>query len=503
MGYRFPGRKLTDRDCPDPELFRQQIAPAAEELAGCLNEHNIVASTFPNSRVTLNYLYDFHAVSVDANAHIDTNGTDLPDSVDPDAWSVPSDGDWHQVGSMTVTYSASEHMAWAVGWCYYGLNGDIDNWRNAGYQPSNLARIQFAIRFNGAIMEESITGTERPDDGAPRTLKPIFPIDPKPAFRTLDYMNVRGTGAMSWQCRAVRVQAQFLAPQGATTVELVARRVIADEPTVSAQMPPVYVYNRRLWVAELKLGETGASSGQTVTVNYPDDGNAFDKTHTYDSQIAPVVAAQNALGIDAIRRYGLRREQLPVSSMGGQTGVLFVGLSNRVTGNNTAKTYPGFANTGAVGVSPNWDILTDGGGVQVSVTLNDGSGAWDFTAHPGYMVVFGNIAFVKADGSGNRPDRYGVFGIGFLYQSGATTLGDGTSYVDQAFNNNPNIDLFAGSPVSRDCLTDIPVFGAYDFRLAPPANGPVSKVRLLGSRWNAGTQIDWENTNLNIIIFGK
>lgn len=500
MGYRFPGRKLTIRDCPDPDLFRQQIAPVAEELAGRLNEHNVVGGTFPSSRAADGYLYDFHSVSVDADSGIVVAAAeDIPNAADPDSWLVPSEGDWHQIGSMAVTYSASEHQAWAIGWCYYGLNGNLATWVNSGNQVSNLPRLQFALRFNGAILEETITGTERPDDGAPRTLRPIFPIDPKPAFRTLDYAQIRGCGAMSWHCRAVRVQAQFLAPQGATTVELVCRRVISDEPTVSTAMPSVYVYNRRLCVAELKLGETGASSAQDVTVNYPDNGDAFDKAHTYDAQLAPVITAQNALGIDAIRRYGLRKEQLPRSS------IAFVGVSNRVSlgaAVGTVKDYPGFANTGATGASPNWDILTDSGAVQVSVSLNDGSGAWNFTNNPGFMLVFGNIAFALAEGNGNRPDRYGAFGIGFLYQSGATTLGDGLSYVDQAFINNPNIDLYAGSPVSRDCLTDMPLLGAYDFRTVPPTNGPVSKVRLLGSRANT-TEAWWENVNLNVIIFRK
>lgn len=495
MGYRFPGRRLTARDCPDPDLFRQQIAPVTEELAGRLNEHNVVADTFPEERAAPNYLYDFHTVSVDADSHADTNAPNyIPDALDADSWQVPDDGDWHQVGSMILNYSASEHMVWAVGWLYYGLNGTLTQWQIDAWDIANMPRVQFAIRVNGALLEESITGTERPDDGAPRTLRPVDPIDPTPAFRTLDYACIRGTGALSWQCRPVRVQAQFLAPQGTTTVELVARRVIADMPNIITSMPPVYVYNRRLWVAELKLGETGAASGQAVAVNYPDNGEAFDKAHTYDSQIAPTIAAQNALGTDAIRRYGLRKEQFPKS------GIATVGASNRVGADFTANNYPGFANTGAVGVSPNWVVVTDGLGGLTEVALNDGSGAWDFTAHPGFMVVFGNLAFVAAEGNGNRPDRYGAIGIGFLYQSGATTLGDGLSYVDQAFCNNPNIDLFGGAPYSQACLTDVPVFGAYDFRTVPPADGPVDKVRLLVSGFNT-VQVDWENSNLNVIIF--
>lgn len=494
MGYRFPGRKLTDRDCPDPELFRQQIAPAAEELAGRLNEHNVTENSFGSSRYASGMRYGFRSASVDANAHIDTNGTDLPDALDADAWQVPDDGDWHQVGSMSVTYTAAEHMIWAVGWCYYGMNGTLLQWQNTGNFPVNLPRVQFAIRFNGALMEESITGTERPDDGAPRTLRPIKPIETVagvPAFRSLDYSNIRGTGAMSWQCRAVRVQAQFLAPQGTTTVELVARRVIADEPTVSSAMPSVYVYNRRLWAMELKLGETGTSSGQTVTVDYPDQGDKFNKAHTYDSQITPVITAQNALNMDAIRRFGLRKEHLLAS------GVLFRYGYGLNSGSSAAKRYPGFINTGAVGVSPNWSVVDDGAGLNCEIDLSN----WNFTTDPGYLVVFGNVAFALADGNGNRPDRYGVFGIGFLYQSGATTLGDGTSYVDQAFINNPNIDLFGGAPVSRECYTDIPLFGVYDFRSAAPANGPVSKIRLLATGYNQGTNVSWENSTINAIIF--
>lgn len=499
MGYRHPERKLSARDIPDPELFRQQIGAVAQEVAGNANEHNVVQATFPSSRVSNGLYTDFHYTSTSADAHIDTNGTTLPDALDASAWQVPDGGDWQAVGNGTLVYTTAEHTVWAIGWLYYGVVGTLDQWR-ANRAVYTLARVQFAIRVNGAILEESITGTERPDDGAPRTLRPIDAVTATPAFRSLDFEAVRGTGALSWQCRAVRVQAQFAAPQGTTTVELVARRVIADMPNVNGSAPPVCVYNRRLCAVEMKLGEQGPVTGQTVTVDFPDDGDPLTAATTYTAQLSPVVTAMNSLSMDAVRRFGLRKEHFPAAALPTRT---LAGVG-RVSGSFTNKVYPGFANTGAVGVSPNWTIVQDGGGLQTIATLNDGSGSWNFTNNPGFMLVFGNVAFAKADGSGNRPDRYGTFGIGFLYASAATTLGDGASYVDQAFVNNPNIDLFAGSPISRECLTDVPLFGFYDFRSAPPANGPVSAVRLLVSSFNAGTpRVDWENSSIYVVIFRK
>lgn len=486
MGYRFPRRKLKTRDAPDPSLFREAISGVAEELAGNLNEHNVVEGALPAARAAPAYLYDFHAVSVASDGGIDTNGVnpDFPDAASGTAWQVPDGGEWATVGSMTQTYTAGDHNIWAIGWCYYGLVTSTFSFGAAA--TVNAPRVQFALRVNGTVMQETITGTERPDEGAPRTVTPLTPIVNATTFKTLDYETIRGTGSFSWHVRTMRVQCQVQVPQGSTTVELVARRTIAPMVNVNTDPPPVYVFNRQLVAVEMKLGGTDVSAGQSVPIVYPVDGDALDAANTNTSQLQAVVAVENALLPDAIKRAGLRKENLPRPQLYGGGGL---GTNTSTTPGNTVKVYPGWvpAVPGSTGVSPNWDLV-------LAAVLNDGSGDWNFTNNPGFVIVLANVAFQKAAGSGNTPQRYGVFGIGTVYAG----LGTSLQSVDQGWVNNPNIQV--PDIVSYDCDTDVPMLAFFDYRSAPPAGGAVDQFRLLASCWNT-SQVDWANSSIFVYIF--
>jgi hypothetical protein len=52
MGYRFPKRRISQREPADPAALRETIQNTVEELGGSLNEHNVVASTFAADRST-------------------------------------------------------------------------------------------------------------------------------------------------------------------------------------------------------------------------------------------------------------------------------------------------------------------------------------------------------------------------------------------------------------------------------------------------------------------
>lgn len=489
MGYRLPKRRLSTRDCPDPKLFSEAIKGVAEELAGNVNEHNVEADSLNAVRVPAAMQYDFHYVSVDADSGI--NPDDFPNDLDSDAVRVSDGGDWQAVQDMSLTYSAAEHVVWAIGWLYYGL---VDTSFSTTSTPANKPRVQFALEINGTIIGETITGTERPDEGAPRTLRPIVQVDAVgPKFRTLDYESSPSTGALSWHVRPVRFQCNIQVPEGETTVRIMARRVMASQPSLNESMPPVYIYNRKLLAVEMKLGDTSNVIVQTVAINYPEDGDPLNVANTYTSQVAAVVTAENALTTDAIQRFGLRKEHLPVFQLWDTA------IDSQISGNLTTKTYPGFANTGSAGASPNWKIVDDSGGNNLQVKLDDGSGFWDFTENPAFVIVLGNLGFTGASGSGDTPERYGAFGLGMLYQGGGTTLGDGSDYADQALINNPNIKPLA-TPVSMECHTDVPMLGVYDFRSAPPAGGPVDYIRFLASCWNTST-VTWERGSLIMLIF--
>ena len=510
MGYRQPKRKLTDRDPPDPRLFREAIAGAAQEFAGRLNEHNVVENDLvATTRFAPSFLYDFHYESVSVDGGIDTNATnnDYPDSADPNAFKIEDSGGWQAVSDITVTYTTGDHVAWCLAGFYYGIQYKSVFGFTLGDSARDKARIQFAIRVNGTVMDETITGTERPDDPATRPTRPIQPIVPSPdTMKSIDYQSLRGAGAMSWPVRAMRVQCNIRLPSGAATVELVARRVINDDPPLSvagAASPDVYVYNRRLLVVEQKLGGNDAQDAAPVSVTYPVDGDALNAANTNTSQLQPIVTAANDLPADAILRGGLRREHMT------RTQTRQLKESRITTGATTVRQYPGWGNLGVVGAG-DWSLVDDGAGTSLRVKLNDGSGFWNFTDNPAFMLILGNVSLLRVNhivltpssGMDRLPCHYAVLGAGLTYSGGATSLDP----PDQVWTNNGNA-YHSSDPAADEsywsinrCDTDMPILSYYDFRSAPPAGGPVDYVRLLISAWNAGS-IEWNRGSLFVILF--
>jgi hypothetical protein len=289
-------------------------------------------------------------------------------------------------------------------------------------------------------------------------------------------------------------------------VELVARRVINDDPplgAVGSAPPDVYVYNRRMLVVEQKLGGADAQDSAPVSVTYPVDGDAFNAANTNTSQLQPIVTAANALPADAILRGGLRREHMT------RTQTRELKEARITTGATTSRLYPGWGNLGVVGAG-DWSLVDDGAGTSLRVKLNDGSGFWNFTNNPAFMLILGNVSLRRVNSSvvtpasavDRLPCHYAVLGAGLTYSGGATSLDP----PDQVWTNNSNA-YFSGIPAVDEqtwsinrCDTDMPILSYYDFRSAPPAGGPVDYVRLLISAWHAGS-IEWDRGSLFVILF--
>lgn len=504
MGYRFPKRRISQREPADPAALRETIQNTVEELGGSLNEHNVVANTFAADRFPSGLYYDFHYDSLSADPHIHDGAPFLPTAASANAWQVPDGGEWNAITAANTTYAAGQHTVWAIGIVNYGIITSFSDSAAAFDKP----RVQFALRINGIVIEETITGTERPDEGAPRHVRPITPVASNATaytfpsvhdMRTLDYSTARTTGSMSWHCRAVRVQCQWQVPQGTTTVEIVARRTIADDDNyVGWTSYPVYVFNRRLLAVEMKMGGVDPSAGQVVPVVYPVDGDAFDAAKLDTDMIGAVVTTENALGIDAIKRAGMRHENLA-----SQSPILYAKTTEltppAIPGfTSTARTYPGWpGNNGVVGVG-SWDVVNDTVN-DLEVVLDDGGGDWDFAANPGFVLVMGNVNYVKANvGAPPGYDAlYQVLGVSQVFTSGATSL----LAWDQSWNDNPNMIPDGVNYLPFDCRTDIPLLAFFDYRTTPPASGAVAKIRALVTCDGYANSTDWAGAHLLVLIF--
>ena len=428
MGYRFSRGVLRKTGFPYPQRIVDQVAPAAEEMAGRLNDHNFVNGAFPAARRGAGMLYDFHYATVASDTGIHTSVNDIPTGLDPNAFLVPDGGAWAAISDLTKTFSCGQDSVWAIGWCQYGLTptGAVVTF-DVGLSTLVKPRVQFALRINGVVMANTVTGIDTSaSDEAPRSVYPVVPVDAATPSHNLstDTYSLRGTGSMNWHVRSIRLQAKVGLPQGSATVELVVRRIPPnDVQNLAGEIEPVYIYNRSLLAIQLKESEAGASAPTPIPgVTYPVDGTSISKASLTDNILTPLTTNLNNLSQTAIAQWGLRREQIPSQLQNIVQATCDAGTTSRI--------YPGWGSTGTVAPGQ-WGLVTDG------VNSAQANGPWNFATTPSFVLVLANVAHKKASDPGIAADaeQYGVYGLSGKYSTG--------TYFKQNVNefhiNNPNI----------------------------------------------------------------
>lgn len=495
MGYRVPDNIIRQADMPDPLRMRQAAQPAAEELGGRVNDHNVKSGTFGISRRSTGMLLDVYTARVAADTGIHTNANDIPDGTSANAWRVPDSGEWTVVDQMVSSWTGGEDNLWLLGWLEYGIcpTGaiiDFDLTETALLKP----RIQVALRVNGAVLAETVTGSGDATERAPRSIYPVSPIDPATPTNnvSVDTYALRATSSMGWHVRPLRVQAFVPVPSGVVTAELVVRRVPPDDPgSIAGAVEPVRIYSRMVVALRLKRVEpTAAPAIQPVNVVYPEDGT-ISAAVLNGHILTPLQTAINDLGQGAIQAQGLRREHLP-----GGAGALRQAQQQAITaGTTTARLYPGWGSTGIVNAG-NWDEVNDGAGTNLRVT-----GPWNYTTEPAFVLILANISHRKAYDPGLPPvpHRYGVYAIAGQYASAT----DFHTQAAEAHVNNPNVPPgWASAPNLFDCDADLPLMDFFDFRAAPPAGGVVSFYRaLVAGDSSAGMITSWQGGSLQVLHF--
>lgn len=493
--YRFARRTPGTYDAIDPRLIRDEVAPAVEELQGRTTDHNWVAGTFAAGRRSNAMLYDFHTASLAVDHHTGSNANSVPDALDANSFLISDTGEWQAIPSASVTYASGEDTCWAIGWAQYGTATGSASLNTSVGSVINKPRIQFAIRIDGAISEASITGTDNPAEGAPVSVYPVSPITTiKADWASIDTRTIPGTGANGFHVRCDRTQTVEPTSQGNVTVELVARRVPAtDYPGQGSTSDPVYVYSRKLIAIQMKSSPTDAGTGgQTVSVDFPVDGDTFNAASFTTNILDPIKTAVDDLGEGAIRRHGLRKEHLPTG------GILSQSLSSTLTtGDTSTIDYPGYGSTGTPGGGAGqWDTVDDGVGNELEI-----NGAFDFTTVPAFVLILANVSMTGVLSSvTNEPRSYGVFSLSYRYTTSGTYVMDAST---EGWANNPNIQAdSAGSVTQEACYADVPLLQWYDWRTAPPAGGTIDKFLAICTRSiNPSGTLYFDNSSMFALIF--
>lgn len=427
MSYEFPPKRLHNTDAPDPAPLTKNLQPAARRLSE-LRAHNIDASDFKANGVIARSAYWKHyygkattGPGLNTNKIPTQGGSSSPDAkVD-----IPPDFSWHTVvaTSAAVDCRAGDKL-WINAGCVWSINGYTGASTHQPYPPCGFYKglMHFALRVNGVIIEETITGKGNISEG------------PVQAWRQSDtqiltnnifnnVLNKGGIGLPKFTIKVyhvtdtktlnrpgpVKVCWALEVPDGSHTVELVARRIsnqrhqdfvlhpahpfTTESPGVDdKKVGWVSVYNRQISV--LKLRQGGPSLGSdVVSIGAFDDGDVLSATELLTNRLEPLRVQANDLASGALRGPALIRSHLP-------TGIIATEqlLTTSFADSPFTNVWPGYA-TADFAPTPGWQTLTE-------LIANNGGAGWNAAANECTIHLHANIEVALIEeGTGGYGDR--------------------------------------------------------------------------------------------------
>jgi len=422
MSYLFPKRVLRAGDVLDPTELTEDIAPAAERVSGRLNAHNISETIAASVGVDEEAFYKvgvydplpgangvaagFPWLAYTAGSHVVPDGGGV---VTSQSSAVQNNFEWQTLdnatyGTVRVTVNTGTSVLWVNAYAQYlwygfdrtiGVYGATSWWSSIPTATSSPGQhkngamtrpcgLQFAIRVDGNIIPETITGV---DDTTYRASIPIkagrqradtILIAPGPA-------DARGEQICSLgpPCLPIRVGACVPVSPGDHIIELVVRRVPfvlsnARGDTVGGTVQyggydNIYVFARQLNVIELKAHPVDSSVSVDVTAPSFDEEETLSNASLYTNRVQPVVAAYNDVQPGSLQRGALMNRHLPSALLRAATTERSYGsgpvFNNWFPDTELLNTVTTTAYAGVPGVG--WKLIDNSGVDPISITNFD------------------------------------------------------------------------------------------------------------------------------------
>lgn len=437
MSYIFPRRVLRAQDVLDPIELTLDISPAAERLSGRLNAHNFnqnIAATVPVQANTFysmgHYQYPVPFIWTGTSPN-----WGYPDAMFAPgfAYQVQNNFEWNTITQTaggtpaSFTINTGNSVLWINAYAqylWYGFDRTSPFWTGWGARNQHRhdaqtepANMQFAIRVDGNIIPETITGIDdliyRPSVPLkPRTQRSAASILPGPA-------DIRGeqTVALGPPCLPIRLGALVPVQSGQHVIDIVVRRaplINANNIKTYKSSDKVYIFSRQLNVIDLKSFPTDSVGGSEVSAPAWDEEDLITTTEIYTNRVQRIVTRSNTIQEGNLARGALMHYHLPSALLGAYTtevhyptGEIF---NNVMPGQNSdTVTLTHFA-----GLPPSgWSIVTDfgaapGGPLYLSAIPT-------LTAKK--LLVFANVQVRNIQGGavtslgGLRAADIGVFGL--------------------------------------------------------------------------------------------
>lgn len=382
MPYIFPKRELKSGDILDPIDMNEDILPSVELYSGNLNEHNFNAAsleTLDDVQIESNAYFTFidKKLVIDPNFGTGTGPFTTPrltnimpaDKVTNDAgWSaIPLESDRSVTSVITTDNNASVWVEALIQYAvspkvyepatYTGLtapvvhNGGVYLGFNNTLTPGHEigARVQFAIRLDGAVLPWTITGHENPNHYATRGEKPsiayvisnqgrLLANQPGPAIEQDADMGMVGNF-----CYPVRLGTVIDLTAGRHRLELVARRLpMIDQTNDFKRDDIISIYNRRLVAIQIPQVPRSSTTFDSIEV-VPFDSESLVSQTAMVNTIDATRDKYNAVKAGALSRASLRDVHLPAPYLSSASATRDSATAVGITG-----LFPGWAAVTAV-----------------------------------------------------------------------------------------------------------------------------------------------------------
>ena len=389
MAHEFPKETLKPNEAPNAHTVSRLVTTIADKVAGGLNEHDVsTVAPFDVDQVQDGAYYRAHRVLrmvsprwLGGVQYADLGGqgphgtATIPDSP---VWSPLTD-DVDDTEEMSAAFTTGEEILFAIGQVQLisFLNGAADD-----VPSESPERTQIAIRYDGAVIQETITGAMGVPDMPMREIYRT-PSTPDPAVQDFDFRHrfpQQNTVGINTNVAPVRVMYAWPTTEGEHTVDLVGRRLPSStyQPDNGGDGSTVQAFNRMLVVLRLRGWAKGDGSSSTLTVDPYHDGDSFTATGLMADRLNVVRDEINDLRSRNIPRGTFRSEHLP-SMVVNPRSASFVSPDGEW---QTLEPYTSYG--GAWGV-----VVTDGtDDLEVNMGL-------DLNTVSGVLVVLANVEVLK------------------------------------------------------------------------------------------------------------
>lgn len=504
MAYIFPKRALQDKDVLDPVELNEDFIPAAETVSGRLNAHNIdsnTKATIYTDGVSKTAYYDYHYTSQESDIGLGN----------PSSWSFPArtatsehvltnDLAWDSIASTSISVATGTSKLWVIGHLQYawlgfavgyhqysrGGTGGTGGTYDSSYKASGDekgTKVQFAIRLNGNVLTNTITGEFDPFSHKVFATRAVNSATTG-LLGVTPYWSKQPTG-LGPEVFPVRLGTNIAVPPGTHSLEIVGRRIpLIDEEGYAKDSPDVLnvekneivVYNRQLFALNLPIYPPTATTKAAVDVKAYDTEQLITPTSIGASRVYAVRDALNNIEDGNLARGALAHYHL-TSPVINTDQVEITGA--KVT---TTNKYPGFSATTTITTSSSgtgWRVIQDASGNQL---LSNNSGSEFSLGDPCVFVVTANVQLLRVRLAGSTSnfgvDSFCGFAIGIKTDTGGESIVQvsqshvnhyaGTlpylnvSKQSQTVDENANVSLFAlikSSDLIGTTVNHIAVYG--------------------------------------------